>query len=54
MQEDLGELPDYGVSVVKSSNEFVVSCYAPTVFPFQVAQEQVERITIWHLSDLGV
>jgi hypothetical protein len=26
MQEDLGELTDNGVSVVKSSNEFAVSC----------------------------
>jgi len=37
MSQVLGELSDGGVSVVKGSNELVISCYISMISPFQVA-----------------
>jgi hypothetical protein len=44
----LGEPSNGGFDVVKSSNEFVVSCQVVTISPFQVAEDEVKGITIRH------
>ena len=39
MNQVLGKLSDGGVSIVKGSNQLVISCQIPVISPFQVTEE---------------